>query len=150
MHNINVTRATVADVERVAPLFDAYRQFYQQPPDLSGAGAFLRKRLSAAESTLLFAHNEAEVLGFTQLYPVFSSVRMRRELILNDLFVSSAARRQGVGKRLLDAAREYAREIGSQGLTLETSSDNLSAQQLYMAYGFEKDTEHFHYYFKVD
>ena len=88
MNAFAIRRATDADIARVAPLFDAYRSFYGQPPDIARADAFLRERLARGESALLLAERDGEALGFTQLYPLFSSVRTARLWLLNDLFVA--------------------------------------------------------------
>jgi len=87
---------------------------------------------------------EGKGLGFTQLYPSFSSVSMQRVYILNDLFVSQSARGKGIGEALLQRAKEFAIETSSKGLTLETAIDN-PAQHLYERLDWKKDTEVFHY-----
>src|ERR1700732_1791283 len=53
--DIRILQAVVEDVSLAAPLFDAYRQFYGQRPDLPGAAAFLTERLSRGESVLFLA-----------------------------------------------------------------------------------------------
>lgn len=77
----------------IAPLFDAYRQFYGQTPDLEGARQFLFERLQGGESVIFAVMEGENALGFTQLYPSFSSVSMKPIWILNDLFVVEKARR---------------------------------------------------------
>jgi len=139
MNAFAIRRATDADIARVAPLFDAYRSFYGQPPDIARADAFLRERLARGESALLLAERDGEALGFTQIYPLFSSVRTARLWLLNDLFVADSARRQGVARGLLDAAAAFAREQGAAGLMLETGRDNHPARALYRAAGWNED-----------
>ena len=139
MNAFAIRRATDADIARVAPLFDAYRSFYGQPPDIARADAFLRERLARGESALLLAERDGEAIGFTQLYPLFSSVRTARLWLLNDLFVADSARRQGVARGLLDAAAAFAREQGAAGLMLETGRDNHPARALYRAAGWNED-----------
>ena len=139
MNAFAIRRATDADIARVAPLFDAYRSFYGQAPDPARADAFLRERLARGESALLLAERDGEALGFTQLYPMFSSVRTARLWLLNDLFVADSARRQGVARGLLDAAAAFAREQGAAGLMLETGRDNHPARALYRAAGWHED-----------
>ena len=139
MNAFAIRRATDADIARIAPLFDAYRSFYGQPPDIARADAFLRARLARGESALLLAERDGEAIGFTQLYPLFSSVRTARLWLLNDLFVADSARRQGVARGLLDAAAAFAREQGAAGLMLETGRDNHPARALYRAAGWNED-----------
>ena len=134
-----IRRATVADLDALAPLFDAYRRFYAQPGDLARARDFLQARLAAGESVVLLAGRDGAAVGFTQLYPVFSSVRTARMWILNDLYVDAAARRGGVARALLAAAAEFARADGAAGLMLETGRDNAPARALYRAAGWLED-----------
>jgi GNAT superfamily N-acetyltransferase len=146
MTSVQVTRATVDDIETVAPLFDAYRQFYEQPSDLDGARAFLTERLGRGESVIFLALlDDGTPAGFTQLYPIFSSTSMQRAWLLNDLFVAPAARRAGVGRALLERAHAFARETNSKELMLQTAVDNFPAQRLYESLGWQRDNDFYVY-----
>ena len=141
---INIRRATLDDLDVLAPLFDAYRGFHDQPSNPAGARAFLAARIGNDESIVLIAvddmpgrHGGDNALGFTQLYPMFSSVGMARMWLLNDLFVSARARRRGVGAALLRAAADIAHDDGALRLELETGVDNAAAQALYRAVGWQ-------------
>ena len=136
---ITLRRATLDDLDIVAPLFDAYRRFYAQPGDLPRARDFLHERLQHGESAILIAELDGRIAGFTQLYPMFSSVRTARIWILNDLFVDEGARRHGVANALLDGAAHFAKEHGAAGLMLETTRDNAPARALYRAAGWNED-----------
>src|SRR5215467_14330347 len=109
---MTVRQAALADLDLLAPLFDAYRQFYRQPSDLEGARTFLQTRLEHNELVIFLALQEQKAIGFTQLYPSFSSAAMARIFVLNDLFVTPHARRRGAASALLDAAAEYGRRAG--------------------------------------
>jgi len=135
----DIRRATLEDLDLVAPLFDGYRRFYGQAADITRAKAFLRERLERNESTILLAMRDGTAAGFTQLYPLFSSVRTARLWLLNDLFVAEHARRGGVARALLDAAVAFAREQGAAGVMLETMRDNAPARALYRAAGWHED-----------
>lgn len=136
-------------VPQVAPLFDAYRQFYRQPGDLAGAADFLRQRLERNESVVFLALLDGATVGFTQLYPCFSSTSMKRLWILNDLFVVPEARRSGVAKALMERARQLALQTSAEGLALETAVDNHNAQRLYAQLGWVRDEEFFRYSLRV-
>ena len=136
----------------VAPLFDAYRQFYRQPPDLAGAHRFISERLQANQSVVFVALLEsdtARAVGFVQLYPAFSSISMKPLWILNDLYVIPEARKQGVAKALMESARQLALSTGSKELILETAADNFSAQKLYEQLGYQRDVEFYRYALSV-
>ena len=139
---MRIDQATLHDLDALAPLFDGYRQFYGKPSDLAGAREFLTARLRLNESLILLARDaHGEALGFTQLYPLFSSVRMVRTWLLNDLFVAAPARRRGVARALLEAAAVHAKKLGAASLSLSTAHDNLPAQALYEALGWQRDTQ---------
>ena len=137
--SVVVHRADTSHIDAVAPLFDAYRRFYGQPGDLERARAWITERLQRDEAVILLATIDGRPCGFTQLYPMFSSVRTARLRILNDLYVSEDARRQGVARALLDAAVAFARDEGAAGLMLETGRDNATARALYRATGWQED-----------
>jgi len=137
-----IKRATLDDLDFVVPLFDAYRRFYEQPSDEARGRDFLQARLRAEESVILLAFDEGRAVGFTQLYPMFSSVRTGRLWTLNDLYVDAGARRIGAGRALLDAAADFARADGAVGIVLETTRDNATARALYRNAGWEEaDTQ---------
>lgn len=138
-HMISTRRATPDDLDAIAPLFDAYRRFYGRPADLPRARAWLAERMARDESVVLVAERERRIIGFVQLYPMFSSVRTARTWILNDLFVDAAARRGGAARALLDAAARFAREQGACGISLETARDNAPARALYRGAGWHED-----------
>ena len=134
-----ISRAGPADLDALALLFDAYRQFYGQPSDAAAARDWLRSRLRVGESMVLVARRGADMVGFVQLYPMFSSVRLARTWILNDLYVLPTNRRGGVARALMDAAADFARADGAAGISLETTLDNAAARALYRAAGWHED-----------
>jgi ribosomal protein S18 acetylase RimI-like enzyme len=140
MRLIQTRIATLADLDVIAPLFDAYRQFYEQTPDLAAARSFIQNRLQNGESVVLLASNELEqVVGFCQLYPTFCSVEARPVYSLYDLFVSPAARRSGAGKILLQAAEKLAAKNGKARMDLTTARTNKPAQAAYESLGWVRD-----------
>ncbi|WP_226528847.1 GNAT family N-acetyltransferase [Metabacillus niabensis] len=143
---MNILKATISDLDDVAGLFNNYRIFYGQSSDLEGAKAFLKERMEQIESTIFLAKDkDGRPAGFVQLYPIFSSVGMKRKWLLNDLFVAEEYRRHGVGKALMNQAKEFAVETNTAGILLETSKDNVNAQALYESVGYEKeDTVYFY------
>jgi ribosomal protein S18 acetylase RimI-like enzyme len=144
---ITVREATPGDLDRLAPLFDAYRQFYERPPNLALSRDFLAQRLNRHESVVFLAEEDGSALGFVQLYPLFSSTSERpgRLWLLNDLFVAPEARGRGVGRSLMDRARRLAEETGACGLELATARTNRQAQSLYESLGYRRDDEFFRY-----
>jgi len=137
---LTVRYASIDDLDDLAPLFDGYRQFYGQAPDLPRARAFIGERMRLRESVILVAAwPSGALVGFTQLYPGFSSIATRRSFILNDLYVAPEARRQGVAQSLLRRAAQAGRALGASSLSLSTARTNHAAQALYEALGWERD-----------
>ena len=141
--NINIRQAVLADLEAIAFLFDGYRVFYGRESNAAAAREFLRARLEHGESVLFVALDGSQLVGFTQLYPSFTSVSLRRIYILNDLFVHESGRRKGVGAQLLAAAVNYGKSVGALRLALSTAFTNTHAQALYEAEGWERDDDFF-------
>lgn len=141
-----VQRATITDLDLVAPLFDAYRQFYRKAPDALLARRFLLDRLRNNDSVVLLAtDSNGSVMGFTQLYPSFTSLSAARIFVLNDLFVVPESRRSGVGRQLLAAAKDFAHSEGAVGLTLSTEVTNAAAQALYESEGWVRQEDFYTY-----
>jgi ribosomal protein S18 acetylase RimI-like enzyme len=145
MSSIAVRQAVLADLGALVPLFDAYRQFYGQASDPARAKTFLRERFEHTQSVVFIAEERDNAVGFTQLYPSFSSVSMARTFVLNDLFVAPHQRRKGVGEMLLQAAAEFARNVGAVRLTLSTAVTNAAAQALYESAGWRRDDKFYVY-----
>src|SRR3954465_8310210 len=93
-----IRRATPDALDALAPLFDAYRRFYEQPGDVALASAFLHARMERGESVILVAEADGQLLGFCQMYPTWCSVAAGRIFVLYDLFVDAQVRRGGVGR----------------------------------------------------
>ncbi len=140
MNSFRIRTAAPADLDLVAPLFDAYRQFYEQAPDAAVARHFIRDRLQRDESTILLALNDKQqAVGFAQLYPIFCSIDAKPIYSLSDLFVVPEMRRSGAGRALLLAAERHARNTGRTRLELTTAHTNKTAQAVYESLGWRRD-----------
>lgn len=145
-HSLRTRIATLADLDAVAPLFDAYRQFYEQAPDAAAARHFIHDRLQRDESVILLALNaNQQAVGFCQLYPIFCSIDAKPIYSLSDLFVVPEARRSGVGRALLQAAERHARNTGRTRLELTTARTNKTAQAAYESLGWQRDEVYYAY-----
>jgi GNAT superfamily N-acetyltransferase len=142
--SITIKRVSLDDLPGLVPLFDAYRVFYKQASDTAAAKDFLSERLHYDESAIYMALADGVPAGFTQLYPIFSSVSMKRAWLLNDLFVAETFRKQGIAASLIEAACQWAIETESRFLLLQTSEDNIPAQTLYGKTGWVKESDFFY------
>jgi|SRR5687767_6247674 len=139
-----VRKAKKKDIEQLAVLFDKYRIFYKQKSDVEKARSFLRKRMKRKESVIFVAEERKNLVGFAQLFPIFSSVSMQRTWLLNDLYVNEKARGIGAGTALLNAAKDFGTETNSKWLLLQTASDNFTAQKVYEKNGWIKESDFFY------
>jgi GNAT superfamily N-acetyltransferase len=141
-----IRQATLADAATVAPLFDAYRQFYNKSADPELALRFISERLAKGESAVFLAFgDDGQAVGFVQLYPQFSSVSAARTYILNDLYIAPEARRGNVARQLMAAAGDFARSKGAIRMSLSTGKTNEAAQALYASEGWVRDETYHHY-----
>lgn len=151
MRTMKIRKAEIGDLEQLSGLFDDYRVFYGKVSDREGAKTFLFDRLSNEESVVFVAEVAGERLsGFVQLYPLFSSTRLSRLWLLNDLFVDLRYRQKGVATQLIEASKQLCRQTGAAGLLLETAKDNVPANVLYPLTGFNLDVDHNYYTWDTD
>lgn len=148
MESLTIERATLAHVESIIPLFDAYRVFYEQASNPEKAAYFISERLKNSESIIFLAFQGDSPVGFTQLYKTFSSVSLEPFYILNDLFVDANYREQGIAKALLNQAKLHCKKMNYKGLALETAKDN-PAQKLYEREGWKLDADYLHYFWSA-
>ena len=143
-------QATLNDLKSLIELFDAYRVFYQKTSDKTGAATFLSERILNQESVIFVSeNNEGKLIGFVQLYPIFSSTRMSKLWLLNDLFVDPTQRGKGISKSLINASKQSCINTNSAGMILETAKTNLIGNNLYLSTNFELDQEHNYYSWDV-
>ena len=146
---MNIIRANLSYLEQIVPLFDAYRVFYKRESDIAAARAYIQARLENHEATIYLAMEDETALGLAICYSTFSSVALKRLVILNDLFTIPEARGKGVGTALLATCQEFARDQGCAVLRLRTAHDNLTAQSVYEKFGFARDTVYYTYDLKL-
>ncbi len=152
---MEIVRIDKTQVDLVADLFDKYRVFYKKESDIELAKQFIQTRLDNNESVIfvVVAGDQSLPVGFTQLYPTYSSVRVVRNWILNDLYVEKEYRKQGIGEKLIEAAISFARQNEAKIVQLSTAVDNYTAQSLYEQIGFKKqepETDFYTYTINLD
>lgn len=137
---MKIIKANIDQIEDLVPLFNGYRLFYKQPSDLEGARQFLIERFKNKDAVIFMAYINDKAIGFTQLYPLYSSVSMQPMYLLNDLFVATNYRGKGVGEALIEKSKQHCITENNKGLAIQTAYDN-KAQHLYERLGFKKDTD---------
>ena len=146
-----IVKAENKHLDELGRLFNLYRIFYEEDDDLEKASKYISARFNDGDSIIYVAENgDQELAGFVQLYPSFCSVSAVPILILYDLFVDHSKRSNGIGRSLMNAARDFARENGYKRLELSTAKDNYIGQSLYESLGYEVDQEFLHYSLEID
>lgn len=133
----NTRKATIQDLKQLAELFDQYRIFYHKDSNIPAAENFLKERIENQDSEIFVAETDRKLVGFVQLYPLFSSTRMKRYWLLNDVYVNENFRGKGFSKKLIEEAKELAKSTNSAGVLLETGKSNDIGNKLYPSCGFE-------------
>lgn len=142
METREIRKATISHIDELAELFNGYRIFYKKEPDIEKARQFLQERLTKNESEIFVSFSGTVMTGFMQLYPLFSSTRMEKLWVLNDLFVTEKFRGQGISIALIERAKELCRQSGACGFMLETAKTNVIGNQLYQRMGLVLDTKY--------
>jgi ribosomal protein S18 acetylase RimI-like enzyme len=143
---MNIRKITLIDVNKLAVLFDNYRIFYKMESNINDSEKFLADRIQNKESEIFVAENENfEFTGFVQLYPIFSSTRMKKLWLLNDLYIDENFRGKGISELLMNEAKKLCKETNACGLMLETAKNNEIGNNLYKKTGFDLDNEHYYY-----
>lgn len=137
---LKIIAADDSNILEIAKLFNDYRVFYKKQSDLNGAEKFIHERFIKKESFIFAASWNNEVVGFTQVYPTFSSVGMKKIYVLNDLFIDEKFRSLGIGRSLIQHVKQFAQQNNINTIVLETASDNYTAKSLYESLDFCKET----------
>lgn len=146
---MKIVQTDISQIDQLVELFDAYRLWYRKESDKKNAKDFLLQRIKNGESIIYACENEGgKLVGFTQLYPIFSSVRMKRMWLLNDLFVDPNFRGQDISKMLINQAQDLCRNTNACGILLETEKTNDIGNNLYPATGFELEENNFYFWIK--
>lgn len=133
----NIRKASLGDLPQLTKIFDQYRVFYHKSSDIPAAGVFLKDRIEKKESEIFIAEKGDQIIGFVQLFPIFSSTRMSRYWLLNDLYVNEKHRGKGYSKQLIEEAKKLCRSSNASGILLETGKGNEVGNQLYPSCGFK-------------
>ena len=134
---MNIREVKTSDLDQLSILFNSYRIFYGKESNIDISKKFLESRISNKDSKMFICEVNNILTGFVQLYSLFSSVRVSRYWLLNDLFIDSEFRGKGYSKLLIDRAKELVLESGACGMMLETEKSNKIGNSLYPKTGFK-------------
>ena len=147
--HIILKKATSNDADKIGEVFDLYRQFYKKVSDVELCKKYIKERLDNNEADIFFLENSNDCIGLVQLYTTFDSLELSKKIVLYDLYVKSEFRTQGLGKKLMSAALEFAKKNKISGIELSTEKNNTTAQSLYEGLGYERDKDFYNYYLSI-
>jgi GNAT superfamily N-acetyltransferase len=145
-----IKKGELLHLEELSKLFDEYRVFYGKDSDSNAAKEFLHERIIKQESEIFVAINNQQLVGFVQLYPIFSSTQMKRLWLLNDLFVCQRFRGKGISLQLIETAKHLCKTTKACSLILETAKTNEIGNNLYPKAGFSLDIDYNYYSWQID
>jgi ribosomal protein S18 acetylase RimI-like enzyme len=146
--NTRIIRADQGHVARLLPLFNGYRTFYEQSPDEAGARLYLTARMNNDDAVIFLVEVSGSPTGdagFVLLYPTFDSVELASIWVLHDLFVNPEYRQRGIGRLLMNSARDFCQNTDAARIDLGTAITNTIGQTLYESLGYERDNEFYRY-----
>ncbi|WP_026568495.1 GNAT family N-acetyltransferase [Bacillus sp. UNC41MFS5] len=142
-------QATIEDLPKLVPIFDSYREYFKHPKDPLKVESFLYEKFEHLESVIFIAEQQSEVIGFAQLYPIFSSLSLQRVWLLNDFYITEQCRNGGIGKQLFAKVKEFTLLTKSKGIELSVEHTNEKAWHFWENQGFKVDDEFRYYFYKV-
>jgi len=126
-----------ATVKDVAGLVGSY-EWLAAPPGRRPADwtedtavAALQRVIHSSRSTVLVAALDGELVGFLTVYLDIESVRFGRRAWIEDLAVHPEHRSRGIGRMLLEGAKQWARKRGASHIELESGEDRIDAHRFY-------------------
>ena len=147
---MKIREAKISDIDNLSSLFNSYRMFYGKDSNIGVAKEFLESRIKLCDSKIYVSEVDQCLTGFVQLYPIFSSTRMQKLWLLNDLFVNENYREKGVSVLLINESKKLCKQTEACGLILETAKTNEIGNHLYHKTGFTLDIEHNYYSWDID
>ena len=129
-----IREATHEDVPELLPLFRGYCEFYECDPDPADVENVLHEVIDAPETEaylLVATDDDGKLVGFANNDWKWSSLRGKKIVLMDDLFVHPDARGGGYADALIEATAEVARRHGAPNLLWYTAHDNLRAQAVY-------------------
>lgn len=136
-----IKRVSEGDLEALLPLMRGYCDFYEVTPTDEALLELSRALLADPEREglqLIARADDGEAVGFATIYWTWQTLDAARLAVMNDLFVSEAARGSGLADALILACADEARSHGALSLGWQTAKDNTRAQKVYERVGAQR------------
>lgn len=140
--SVMIAVVSEADLPELMPLMRAYCDFYEVGPPTGDLLAMSRALIAdpEREGLQLLARDAAgTAIGFTTIFWSWSTLSASRIGVMNDLFVTPAARGKGTAEALIRVALQHCRSHGAGSLCWQTARDNGRARALYERLGARRE-----------
>jgi GNAT superfamily N-acetyltransferase len=139
--DLRIAAIMASELEALLPMIAAYQRFYEvEEIDEERNRAFFSRFIAPSDDgELIGAWRGDELVGYACLYWHFTSLVPAQTVLLNDLYVAEDRRGEGIGRALIEASAEIARERGAHQLQWVTAPDNETARRLYDTLGAESE-----------
>lgn len=135
MSGPSIRRADVDDAGEVARLLHDFNTEFGDPtPGVAKLTVRMRRLLADGEITALLGGQRPDAIALLRFRPSLWVDAL--DACLEELYVAPERRGEGIGRALLEAAIELARELGADRVELGTSEDDTAARALYESTGF--------------
>jgi GNAT superfamily N-acetyltransferase len=137
-----IATVTEADLDELLPLMRGYCEFYEVAPSDEALLAMSRRLIADPELEglqLIARDGDGAAIGFATIFWTWSTLSAQRLGVMNDLFVSEAARGGGHADALIAECVERCRERGATELAWQTARTNDRAQAVYDRVGATRD-----------
>lgn len=140
MEQSPIETVTADNLEEILPLVRQYQEFYKiaDISDERNREFFSRFCGDNPSGNQFMFRQNGKAVAFATVYFSYTSSLPAKVAVLNDLFTLPGARGQGVGRKLIEHCRAYAKENGAARLQWLTAADNQEAQHLYDSIGTSK------------
>ena len=133
----SIRAAGAGEAPVVARLLCEFRDWWgNSGPSDEDMLASVRRIMEGGDGEFLLGVFDGEPVGVCQVRFRWSVWKTAPDCWLEDLYVREAARRAGLGRALVEAALDRARERGCRRIELDVNEDNAAALALYAACGF--------------
>lgn len=140
-----IRKATINDIPAIAELYcEQFREMAKLIPDFIKDGdqkiEFIENTIANEESDILVYENDGTVVGFILLQaktrPDFSFMLPGKYCYIMDIIVTKNHRGKGFGTSLMNAAKNWAKELNCNFINLDVLVNNPGAIRLYEKLGY--------------
>jgi GNAT superfamily N-acetyltransferase len=147
--DIQIQKAVEADIPTIVALMREFAEYENLVEFCEVTEERLVAAMFAADGFVegLIAEENSRPIGYALFYPYFASFRGQRGYYLEDIFVTEAGRRNGVGEAMLREIAKAGRKRGFERIDFQVLAWNTPAVNFYQKLGAIRDEDERHFKF---